>query len=812
MIRSFSRCLRRTPLSLRRATGGAIAIFLLIANCMATASAASPPSFERDVAPILQRHCVECHGRKQQEGDLRIDDRAAFLKGGISGPSVKASDPDSSDLLRRVLLPADDNEHMPANGGSLSDDEVEILRSWIASGATWPPDFSFEEHWSYIRPERPVPPSVHDAQWSRNAIDLFVLALLEEKELAPSPAASKDRLLRRVTLDLTGLPPTLSEIEHFRRDVSDDAYERVVDRLLASPAFGEKWARHWLDLARYADSHGFQRDDLRSIWPYRDWVIRALNDGMPFDQFTIEQIAGDLLPNATEAQRIATGFHRCTTTNVEAGSEPEETRVNQVLDRVNTTATVWLGTTLECAQCHDHKYDPFTQKDYYSLFAYFNNTEIEAERTKPNVPGSIAFRGPQMPLPKEDEFLEQRTEIEAAIAQMDERIAAVKESSDEAKMAPLVERRQKLEKRLKALAPPTTLVMIERSEPRETHVFRRGVYTDPAETVTPAPPALLTSQRIAPTRVGLAQWLVDRDNPLTARVVVNRWWSELFGQGLVTTPEDFGIKGAPPTHPELLDWLAVEFMESGWDMKHVLRTIVTSSTYRQSSRVTPELLAVDPDNLLYARGPRFRLDAETIRDQALAIAGLLSHKQFGSPVRPWQPEGLWAKVGGDANDKKYIVSPGEDAHRRGVYVVWKRSATYPSFLAFDANSRLTCTVQRSRSNTPLQALVLLNDPVYVEAAMAFARRIVTECSETTIDDRLRFATQLSLGRQPDDQELAILRSVYERQYESASSEPKRAAKLIEKTPLPEGITANELAASYAVATTLLNLDEAVTKE
>ncbi len=785
---------------------------LIIAACTASAAAASPASFEAEIVPIFRRHCVECHGGKQQEGDLRIDDRDAFLKGGASGPTVTAGDAKGSELLRRVLLPADDAEHMPANGVSLSADEMKPFDRGSTAGAVWPAGFEFKEHWAYVRPERSVPPSVQNVEWSRNSIDRFILARLEQKSLAPSPEAAKEKLLRRVTLDLTGLPPTLDEMTAFTSDSSPEAYERVVDRLLASPAFGEKWARQWLDLARYADSHGFQRDDLRSIWPYRDWVIRALNEDMPFDQFTIEQIAGDMLPNASDAQRIATGFHRCTTTNVEAGSEPEETRVNQILDRVNTTATVWLGSTLECAQCHDHKYDPFTQRDYYALFAYFNNTEIEAERTKPKVPGSIAFRGPKMTLPQDDETAERRETLEAAIARMDERIAASKQSSDEVKMAPLLKRREKISKRLEAIAPPTTLVMIERAEPRTTHLFNRGVYTDPGEAVTAAPPAVLAEQDVETSRLGLARWLVNRDNPLTARVVVNRWWSELWGHGLVTTPEDFGIKGAPPTHPELLDWLAVEFMESDWDMKHVLRTIVTSGTYRQTSRVTADLLEADPENLLYTRGPRFRLDAETIRDQALAVAGLLSHKQYGSPVRPWQPEGLWAKVGGDAEGKTYVVSPGEDAYRRGVYVVWKRSATYPSFTAFDASSRLTCTVERSRSNTPLQALVLLNDPVYVEMTLAFAKRIVTEWPESSLDDRLHFATQLCLGREPKEQEIVILRSIYERQYESASSDPKRSEKLVATTTLPKDVTAHELAAWYAVATTLLNLDEAVTKE
>lgn len=809
----------------------------LFAVLVTPSAFAAVPDFEREVFPIFKRHCLECHGAKLQEGELRFDDREAFFSGGASGPAITTAQPDDSELLRRILLPADDAEHMPANGNSLSAAEIERLRAWIENGAAWPEEFDPTAHWAYIAPIRPIPPEVSDAGWAKNPIDRFIFARLDAEGLRPASEADKSTLLRRVHLDLTGFPPSPAELDAFLADDSPNAYEKVVDRLLASPAFGEKWARSWLDLARYADSHGFQRDDLRSIWPYRDWVIRALNANMPFDQFTIEQIAGDLLPNPTLDQRIATGFHRCTTTNVEAGSEPEETRVNQVLDRVNTTATVWLGTTLECAQCHDHKYDPFTQKDYYSLFAYFNSTEIEADRSNPKVPGSIRFLGPTMPLPDDLDFREQQDTITAALARMDERIQSMKASSDEEAMKPLLDRREKLSKRLKTLKPPTTLIMNALETPRATFIFSRGVYTSPAERVTPVTPEVLPSIEGPADRLTLAKWLVGRENPLTARVVVNRWWLELFGRGLVTTPEDFGLKGAPPTHPDLLDWLAVEFMGTAelrsriadfnpdnprsqtlnpnsrrWDTKHVLRLIVTSATYRQSSRVTPELLERDPENELYARGARFRLDAETIRDQALAVAGLLSDKQYGAPIRPYQPEGLWAKVGGEAADKKYVVSPGEDAYRRGVYVVWKRSAPYPSFVTFDANSRLSCTVERSRSNTPLQALVLLNDPVYVEIAFSLARRIVTEQPEDSLDDRLRYAVKLTLCREPESDELAVLRTLYQQQHEVASAEPERMKELLAKQSLPDDTAPNEMAAWYAVATALLNLDEAITKE
>jgi hypothetical protein len=589
-------------------------------------------------------------------------------------------------------------------------------------------------HWAYVAPVRPPVP----AGAPRHAIDAFILARLKKEGLAPSPEAERAILLRRVTLDLTGLPPTIDEVDAFLADMRPEAYERVVDRLLASPHFGERWGRPWLDLARYADSHGYQRDDLRNIWPFRDWVIAALNADMPFDQFTIEQLAGDLLPKATESQRVATGFHRCCMTNVEAGSDPDETRVLQVFDRVNTTATVWLGTTLECCQCHDHKYDPFTQKDYYRFFAFFNNTALEADRAKADVPGSIKFLGPRM-------------KYHGA----------------------------------------STLVMEELTHRRPTYLLKRGDFRTPGAEVVPGTPALLPPIERGPprmyNRLDLARWLVSRDNPLTARVVVNRWWAELFGHGLVTTPEDFGSRGEPPTHPELLDWLAVEFMDHSWSIKHIIRTIVTSATYRRSSRLTPELKSHDPGNRLYARGPRLRMDAEMIRDNALAVSGLLNRKLGGPPVHPPQPDGLWPKVGGETI--KYTVSPPPERYRRGIYVVWKRASPNPSMANFDATARLTCTVQRSRSNTPLQALTLLNDPIFVEAADALAQRIQRETPRQPLADQLRYAIRLCFAREPRAGEVEALRPLYENQAAARSA----------------------LTPWQAVASALMNLDEMITK-
>jgi hypothetical protein len=1026
----------------------------------------APVDFARDVYPILQRACFECHGPGKQEGDLRLDERAAAFTSG-SGSAIVPGKPEESEVLRRIGLPKGHDEIMPARGEPLAKRQVQIVRRWIAEGAVWPQNLQMGKHWAYVKPVRPQVPKVKGNAWPQSPIDHFVLQRLEEEGLKPSSRADYATLIRRLSLDLIGLPPSPEQVEAFHQSAirnPQSAISTLVDDLLASPQFGERWARPWLDLARYADSHGFQRDDLRELWAYRDWVIRALNADLPFDRFTLEQVAGDLLPDADENTRIATGFHRCTTTNVEAGSEPEETRINQVIDRVNTTGAIWLGTTLECCQCHDHKYDPFTQKDYYGLLAFLNNTQIEADRSNPNVPGSIRFLGPTMPLNGMSESAAQvalaarieelqknlkqrRRELNRDLAEWEERLAkglshaaqthvlevaefvseegaphklledgsvllvddapatdtyvvtvhtkltgisgiklealtdpslpgkgpgrgdekrpnfvlntfrmmvasgessakpqaagapqkggqahfapkapqnepvpvrlaargasfsqkgfspagAVDEdpksawainpkfgephwatfatpgpigfdggttltftlvqqfgggrtigrlrlsaitgdASSEILPADIVkllqtpakdrsaaqknrlldyrleqdadsqEMRDELAELQKEKQPPpvTTLVMQELPEPRMSAIFQRGDYRSPGEAVQPAAPAVLHAlPEGPPNRIALARWLVHRDNPLSARVTVNRWWAELFGRGIVSTVEDFGIKGEPPTHPELLDWLAVEFMESGWSMKHVLRTIVLSATYQQASRVSPELLARDDQNLLLARGPRFRLDAEMIRDNALAAAGLLSLKQFGPPVRPYQPDGLWTKVGGAP--LTYEVSPGEDRHRRGIYVVWKRASPYPSFVNFDATARLACTVKRSRSNTPLQALTLLNDPVYVEAAFALARRTLVERPEATLDEQLEHIFRLCLARTPSSTELAILHKLHDDQARALQDKPDAVKQLLANQAVPEGCSPAEFAAWHAVATVLLNLDETITK-
>lgn len=801
------------------------------------------PQFARDVYPILRKACFECHGSENEEAGLRLDDRGELFASG----SIVPGNADESELLRRVTLPEGHDEIMPAVGSPLPKREIEILRAWISTGANWPDDFEAPPHWAYVKPVRPALPKVEDETWPRSSIDHFVLHRLESEGLSPSPEASPEKRIRRVYLDLIGLPPTPNEVNAFVADPSDERYRQIVDQLLARPQFGERWARPWLDLARYADSHGFQRDDLRDIWPYRDWVIQAMNDDMPFDQFTIEQIAGDLLPEPTEAQRIATGFHRCAPTNCEAGTLPEESRVEQILDRVNTTGAVWLGTTLECCQCHDHKYDPFTSRDYYQMLAFFNSTQREADLTDPKTPSSIQFQGPKMELAnperaaqhakfqqQHDELTKQqaarRKELETDLAQwiatpehlsgkkipkqvtnaakkraekwnakerkalLDFRVQRDPESQ------PRTKQLATLDKQLAETAPDTTLVMMELDEPRPTHIFDRGDYKSLGEEVTPGTPATLHAMPPGPTnRLTLARWLVSPENPLVARVVVNRWWAELFGQGIVATEEDFGIKGEAPTHPELLDWLAVEFMENGWSRKQLLREIVLSATYQQSSHISPQLQQLDDQNQLLARGPRFRMDAEMIRDNALALSGLLDKKQFGLPIRPYQPPGIWTKVGGQRYN--YQVSPGSERHRRGIYVVLKRGSPYPSFLNFDSTPRLTCTVQRSRTNTPLQALTLLNDPVYVEAAAALAQRAQDEAPSPSLGEQLQYAFQLCTARVPTAEEVATVKELYQAQFAAAQGE---ANSLNQEAAKRE--------AWVAVATALLNLHETITKD
>jgi hypothetical protein len=839
-----------------------LAAVLLLAGAISGTEAAGPggkddPDFGRDIEPIFKSRCLHCHGPEKRKGGLLLNTRASALLPTDAGRrAIVPGDSKGSELIRRVQA-KDSDVRMPPTGEPLSGEQADRLRKWIDRGAPWPAQGQ-TRHWAYVAPVRPGLPVVKNPDWARNPIDRFLLARLDQEKLAPAAAADRARLIRRAYLDLIGLPPTVAQVDAFTSDTRPDAYERVVDELLASPRYGERWARHWLDLARYADSNGFQRDGFRTIWPYRDWVVDAFNRDMPFDRFTVEQIAGDLLPNADLCRKIATGFNRCTTINVEGGTDREETRVNSVFDRVNTTATVWLGTTMACAQCHDHKYDPFSQTDYYRLFAYFNNTQEETAKGGEAV---REFIGPKLTVPMGPTREARRRELQAKrdplagdfkklLAKAAPRQAAwekeVQASKDQLAKLPaevkkalnlapakrtkkqtqdlndyyadqdpeLKKHRQQLKEldaQLAELEPPTTLVMAELAKPRVTHVLKRGNFLDKGPPVQPGVPEGLhpVAKDAPPNRLGLARWLVDGKNPLVARVTVNRWWAEFFGHGLVATLEDFGSQCDPSTHPELLDWLAVEFQERGWSMKRIHRLIVTSAAYQQSSRVPAALLKRDPDNKLYARGPRIRLDAETIRDNALAVSGLLSRKMGGPPVFPPQPAGIWNVTG--VVDNTYRPSQGEDRYRRGLYTMWRRSSPYPSFVAFDAPDRAACIVKRPRTNTPLQALTLLNDPVYVEAALALARRMATDERNMTDADRVVYGFRLCLARQPSAREADLLRQFYEQALAKYQADPAPARKLMQHLTGPRNLDPVTWAAWFQVAAALLNLDEMITK-
>ena len=664
-----SRLLRRTSI--------AAALALTISGV-----AGASPDFQSEVRPILQK-CLPCHGPDEHSrmANLRLDSHEAATgqDGGYAG--LVPGDSSASRMLARVTA---ETNPMPPTGDRLSSAEIETLRQWIDAGA------EYQRHWAFDRPVTPQLPEITDEAWPQNPIDHFVLAKLEAADLAPSGEADRHTLARRLSLDLTGLPPKPESVEEFVSDRSADAYGRFVAGLLDSSAYGERWASVWLDLARYADSMGYEKDTLRTIWPYRDWVVRALNKNMPFDEFTVQQLAGDLLPEPTDDHFIATGFHRNTMNNTEGGTDDEEFRDEAVKDRIATTGQVWMGLTVGCAQCHSHKYDPISHEEYYSLYAFFNQTE-DADTNDDN-PKLTVSEGVTTPILRE----------------------------------------------------------LPAEDQRETFVHNSGNFRNLGQRVTAGVPAAFhpLPQGAPVNRLGFARWITSDENPLTARVTVNRLWARLFGQGIVTTEEDFGTQGEPPTHPQLLDWLATEFVRSGWDVKAMLTTMVTSSTYRQTSNVTPDRLEADPDNTLLSRGPRFRLSAEMLRDQALAASGLLSAKIGGPPVMPWQPEGIWQVV---YSSKQWETSPGEDRYRRALYTLWRRTSPYPAMTTFDAPSGETCTIRRIRTNTPLQALVTLNDPTLMEAAQHLAKRSADQ-GESSAEERLDHMFRHVLARPPSDQE------------------------------------------------------------
>jgi hypothetical protein len=828
---------------------------MLIVACPACLLAAGPSKvdFNRDIRPILSKNCFVCHGpdAEQRQGGLRLDQREAAVQRLDTGnTALVPGEPSVSELHRRITAKDDDlRMPPPGSGRELSGEQIERLRLWIEQGAP------YAEHWSFVKPTRPPRPKTSNPAWAANEIDHFVLAELDKAGLKPSPAADPYQLIRRLSLDLRGLPPTWEEIEAYEHSALRDphsALSTLIDRFLADTGYGERWARVWLDLGRYADSRGYGSDPLRPhIWRWRDWVIEAFNRNLSFDQFTIQQIAGDLLPDATVETRIATAFHRNTMTNTEGGTDDEEFRTAAVKDRVDTTLQVWMGLTMGCAKCHNHKYDPVTQEQYYQTYALFNQT-ADADRgdESPNLEAPTA------------EMVEMARQLDPQIAELKKRLAeavlndaeqrAWEEPLRDAKaegrkqvpkdILPILDKtaeersdaeRQKLVAHFRTVAPSLKplrdeLAVLEGKRPkfpqvpvmqelpadkrRATHVLVKGNFLQKGKPVEPAlPTAFHPMPEGAPRdRLGLARWLVDRNNPLTARVMVNRFWAQLFGRGLVETEEDFGTQGMYPSHPELLDWLAVDFMDSGWDVKRLLKLMVTSAAYRQTSQVTPDRLARDPQNRLFSRGPRFRLEAEMVRDQALALSGLLSRKVGGPSVYPPQPPGMWqAAFNGE---RTWNTSTGGDRYRRGLYTFWRRTVPYPSMATFDAPSRETCSIRRVRTNTPLQALVTMNDPVYVEAAQSLARRIVREGGSNP-EEQARYALRLCLCRPPSDAQVRQVVALYQSEEQHYRQDEKSALQLATDPlgPLPAGQTAPQLAAWTVVANVLLNMDAVLTK-
>lgn len=1029
----------------------AAAAFLTV-GCLANPSsspAANPPGkvdFNRDIRPILSDNCYACHGpdSEKRKAGLRLDLReAALTKLKSDNVAIVPGHPEKSSLVERITTP-DEDDHMPPpdTGKRLDKQQVELLQRWIAEGAEW------KAHWSFIKPERPPLPAVKNKNWPRSPIDAFILARLEQEKLRPAKEADRHTLIRRVTFDLTGLPPTPAEVEAFVADQSPEAYERLVDRLLQSPRYGEHEARYWLDVARYGDTHGLHLDNERSMWPYRDWVVTAFNRNLPFDEFTIEQLAGDLLPAPTRDQKVASGFNRCNVSTSEGGAIDEEFYVRYAVDRTETMATTWLGLTVGCAACHDHKYDPISQKEFYQLYAFFNNMneaamdgnaflpppvlklpspeqdakleeldrkiaalkkqitdelakldyrEPDATPATPNtepqdfvwmddefprgaklqsdgaalnwVEGGRVFSGKRalartdagraqdvftgalQPLivstldtifvqvyleptnapraimlqlhtkdwlhranwgdadaitwgengtpskllmgdlpragewvrlevpvaqlglpegtridglaftqfggtvywdraglrttrPQTDFTLESLAAWEAQEAQLDKsnvpknvreaiKLKPADRKSEQVKLIrdyylenvyaparttfdPLHQESASLRKQREAFdkSIPATMISQEKTEPRVAYLLKRGQYDQRGEMVVRAVPAVLPPLKTDTTtnRLDFARWLVHPDHPLTSRVTVNRFWQQFFGTGLVKTSGDFGVTGEWPSHPELLDWLATDFMQNGWDVKRLVRLLVTSATYRQSSAVTPALVRKDPQNRLLARGPRFRLDGEMIRDNALYVSGLLVEKMGGRGVRPYQPPGIWEAVGYTTSDTaKFTQDHGEALYRRSLYTFWKRTAPPPYLTTFDAPSREKYCTRRERTDTPLQALVTMNDPQYVEAARHLGARMMEHDREQS--SRLDFGFRLVTARTPTSYERSVLNDTLKKYLAQYGKNPEAAKQLLAvgESPVNEKLNPSELAAYTMVGSLLLNLDETLNK-
>ena len=765
-------------------TAGAFAASLILLSAFPSVAAVD---FKRDVRPILADTCYKCHGPDAavRKADLRLDQRAGVLGEDAATGMIHKNDADRSELFRRIATSdQDDLMPPPETGLTLTSEQIATIRQWIDEGAHWPED---DRHWAFIPPVRPEPPAVSASATIRNPIDRFVTARIEAKGLSPSPEAGKAALLRRVTFDLTGLPPTVDELTAFLADDSPQAYERVVDRLLSSDRYGEHMALPWLEAARYADTDGYQNDRLRYMHVWRDWVLMALNDNLPFDRFTLEQLAGDMLPDRDFLTQVASGFNRNHRINSEGGSIPDEWIVEYVADRVETVGTVYLGLTLNCSRCHNHKYDPVSQKEFYQLFAFFNS--VAEAGLGPNNGNSPPF----IPVPKSWPHLSD-TENKFVVPE-----------------PPNVTIKQTSVPRPQPGKADTVMVMHELKQPRDTYILRRGLYNQPdkSEKLLPETPAALGSlpEGLPRNRIDLAKWLLDPDNPLTARVTVNRFWQQFFGTGLVRTSENFGVQGEHPSHPELLDWLATEFIRLGWDMKAFNKMIVMSATYRQSSQLTPDKAERDPDNRLLSRGPRKRLTPYQIRDAALFTSGLLVEKMGGPSVKPYMPPGLWKSI----SNRKYDQGKGADLYRRSLYTYWMRTIPPPTMMAFNASEREVCTVRKDLTTTPLQALTMMNNITFIEAARKIAERVSREGGEGA-EQKLTFLTRLILSRPPTTLESQSLLDDFQRYHSEFKQDAKGATGLlgIGSSTRDAALPAAEVAAWTMVANTLLNLDEAIT--
>jgi hypothetical protein len=784
--------------------------------------------FNRDVRPILSDRCFQCHGPNEhdRQADLRLD-QADGPEGAYrtldGSQAIKPGSLADSQVWYR--LTTEDDDRMPPPDSSkkpLTDGEKRIIKRWIEEGAV------YADFWAFVPPRRPAVPEVENGRWSQQPIDRFVLHRLEAEGLTPNPTADRRTLIRRLSFDLTGLPPTREEIRTFLADTSEDSYERLVDRLLAKPQYGEHMTKYWLDLVRFADTNGIHHDHYREMTPYRDWVIRAFNQNLPYDQFVKHQLAGDLYPEPTRDQLVASGFHRLHLIIDRGTALPEESYTRNVIDRVTAVGTAFLGLTVQCAVCHDHKYDPITTKDFYQLFAFFNNLDAEPETGGRQ--GTDFERGLQPPYislatdaqeARLGELDHRIDELGAQIQEIEQRVSKAgdetqKKTLDAAlKQAKQAIQKVQAEKQSFEATIPMAMVMKEKADRRPAHILIRGAYDNPGERVDRDTPAFLPPMKKkdeVKTRMDLAEWFVAPEHPLTARVAVNRFWQQLFGVGIVKTSEDFGAQGQWPSHPDLLDYLALSFTESGWDIKALVKQIVMSETYKQASEAPSGRFENDPGNRLLARGSRFRMDSEMIRDQVLATSGLLNYELYGKSVKPPQPSGLWKAVSMPSSYPRiYEPDTGDKIYRRSVYTFWKRGMPPPQMTILDAPSREACIARRERTNTPLQALLLMNEPEYLKAARHLAHQTIADRSLSPAD-RLAAVYETITSRLPDAGETEILLKLAEDLETIYRENPTLADQLCHGVPLREGLSTAELAAWTMLVSTVYNLDITKTRD